>query len=84
MRLEKMVKLMEDHQDRAQAQRTRLENRIAQLELALQRNKEQRYVREQSLSSFILFRLNSKYKFEKLSHVLVFVSIIIFFKISGG
>ncbi|XP_060829007.1 golgin subfamily A member 6-like protein 24 isoform X2 [Bombus pascuorum] len=42
MRLEKMVKLMEDHQDRAQAQRTRLENRIAQLELALQRNKEQR------------------------------------------
>lgn len=51
MRLEKMVKLMEDHQDRAQAQRTRLENRIAQLELALQRNKEQRYVREQSLSS---------------------------------
>ncbi|KAF3420078.1 hypothetical protein E2986_13392 [Frieseomelitta varia] len=51
MRLEKMVKLMEDHQDRAQAQRTRLENRIAQLELALQRNKEQRYVREQSSSS---------------------------------
>ncbi|XP_043514313.1 kinesin-like protein KIF15 [Frieseomelitta varia] len=44
MRLEKMVKLMEDHQDRAQAQRTRLENRIAQLELALQRNKEQRYL----------------------------------------
>ncbi|XP_076681239.1 uncharacterized protein LOC143375725 [Andrena cerasifolii] len=42
MRLEKMVKLMEDQQDRAQAQRTRLENRIAQLELALQRNKEQR------------------------------------------
>lgn len=42
MRLEKMVKLMEDHQDRAQAQRTRLENRIAQLELALQRTKEQR------------------------------------------
>lgn len=51
MRLEKMVKLMEDHQDRAQAQRTRLENRIAQLELTLQRNKEQRYVREQSSSS---------------------------------
>ncbi|XP_076222323.1 uncharacterized protein LOC116427622 [Nomia melanderi] len=42
MRLEKMVKLMEDQQDRAQAQRTRLENRIAQLEVALQRNKEQR------------------------------------------
>ncbi|XP_076294328.1 uncharacterized protein LOC143215777 [Lasioglossum baleicum] len=46
MRLEKMVKLMEDQQDRAQAQRTRLENRIAQLEMALQRNKEQRYVRD--------------------------------------
>lgn len=42
MRLEKMVKLMEDQQDRAQAQRTRLENRIAQLELALQKNKEHR------------------------------------------
>lgn len=51
MRLEKMVKLMEDHQDRAQAQRTRLENRIAQLELAQQRSKEQRYVRENSSSS---------------------------------
>nr|XP_012144104.1 PREDICTED: myosin heavy chain, clone 203-like [Megachile rotundata] len=42
MRLEKMVKLMEDQQDRAQAQRTRFENRIAQLELAIQRSKEQR------------------------------------------
>ncbi|XP_031367720.1 myosin heavy chain, non-muscle-like isoform X3 [Apis dorsata] len=51
MRLEKMVKLMEDHQDRAQAQRTRLENRIAQLELALQRNKEQRdYIQRQTSS----------------------------------
>ncbi|XP_033334013.2 uncharacterized protein LOC117224908 isoform X1 [Megalopta genalis] len=45
MRLEKMVKLMEDQQDHAQAQRTRLENRIAQLEIALQRTKDQRYVR---------------------------------------
>ncbi|XP_015179986.1 PREDICTED: uncharacterized protein MAL8P1.12-like [Polistes dominula] len=36
LRLEKIVKQMEDHQDHAQAQRTRLENRIAQLELALQ------------------------------------------------
>ncbi|KAG7203744.1 hypothetical protein KM043_013768 [Ampulex compressa] len=46
MRLEKMVKLMEDQQDRAQAQRTRLENRIAQLEHDIQRNKEHRYVGE--------------------------------------
>ncbi|XP_047345327.1 myosin-10-like isoform X3 [Vespa velutina] len=43
LRLEKIVKQMEDHQDHAQAQRTRLENRIAQLELALQeKNKDQR------------------------------------------
>ncbi|XP_076249424.1 uncharacterized protein LOC143188839 [Calliopsis andreniformis] len=42
MRLEKMVKLMEDQQDRAQAQRTRLENRIADLQHELQKNKEQR------------------------------------------
>ncbi|XP_078036618.1 uncharacterized protein LOC144469824 [Augochlora pura] len=47
MRLEKMVKLMEDQQDHAQAQRTRLENRIAQLEIALQRTKDQRYVRNE-------------------------------------
>lgn len=48
MRLGKMVKLMEEQQDRAQAQRTRFENRIAQLELIIQRSKEQRYVREKS------------------------------------
>nr|XP_034181094.1 putative leucine-rich repeat-containing protein DDB_G0290503 isoform X2 [Osmia lignaria] len=42
MRLGKMVKLMEEQQDRAQAQRTRFENRIAQLELIIQRSKEQR------------------------------------------
>ncbi|XP_043251062.1 paramyosin-like [Colletes gigas] len=42
MHLEKMVKLMENQQDRAQAQRTRMEDRIAQLELALQSNREQR------------------------------------------
>ncbi|XP_011694998.1 PREDICTED: myosin-9-like isoform X2 [Wasmannia auropunctata] len=35
MRLEKLVKLLEDQQDRAQAQRTRLEHRIAQLEVSL-------------------------------------------------
>ncbi|KAL6439860.1 hypothetical protein ACFW04_004112 [Cataglyphis niger] len=35
MRLEKLVKLLEDQQDRAQAQRTRLEHRIAQLEINL-------------------------------------------------
>ncbi|XP_070167929.1 putative leucine-rich repeat-containing protein DDB_G0290503 [Polyergus mexicanus] len=35
MRLEKLVKLLEDQQDRAQAQRTRLEHRIAQLEISL-------------------------------------------------
>lgn len=35
MRLEKLVKLLEDQQDRAQAQRTRLEHRIAQLEMSL-------------------------------------------------
>ncbi|XP_011145375.2 uncharacterized protein LOC105186690 [Harpegnathos saltator] len=35
MRLEKLVKLLEDQQDRAQAQRTRLEHRIAQLEMNL-------------------------------------------------
>ncbi|KAI4495514.1 hypothetical protein M0802_008728 [Mischocyttarus mexicanus] len=49
LRLEKIVKQMEDHQDHAQAQRTRLENRIAQLELALQdKSKDHRYVRERS------------------------------------
>ncbi|XP_012287139.1 CAP-Gly domain-containing linker protein 1 isoform X1 [Orussus abietinus] len=43
MRLEKVVKQMEEQQDRAQAQRTRLENRIAQLELTLQeRSKDHR------------------------------------------
>ncbi|XP_014613959.1 PREDICTED: putative leucine-rich repeat-containing protein DDB_G0290503 [Polistes canadensis] len=52
LRLEKIVKQMEDHQDHAQAQRTRLENRIAQLELALQeKSKDHRYVRERSSSS---------------------------------
>nr|XP_012230750.1 PREDICTED: putative leucine-rich repeat-containing protein DDB_G0290503 isoform X2 [Linepithema humile] len=35
MRLEKLVKMLEDQQDRAQAQRTRLEHRIAQLEVSL-------------------------------------------------
>ncbi|XP_074108016.1 uncharacterized protein LOC141533186 [Cotesia typhae] len=35
-RLEKLVKQMEDQEERAQEQRTRLERRIAQLELALQ------------------------------------------------
>lgn len=35
MQLEKLVKLLEDQQDRAQAQRTRLEHRIAQLEVSL-------------------------------------------------
>ncbi|KOC65038.1 Laminin subunit alpha-1, partial [Habropoda laboriosa] len=49
-RLEQMVQLMEDHQDCAQAQRTRLEARIAELELSLQKKKEQRYVRENSSS----------------------------------
>lgn len=56
MRLEKMVKLMEDQQDRAQAQRTRLENRIAQLEQTIQKTKE-RYIRdilEIRIESFIL------------------------------
>ncbi|XP_015596901.1 putative leucine-rich repeat-containing protein DDB_G0290503 isoform X2 [Cephus cinctus] len=39
--LETMVRQMDEQQERAQAQRTRLENRIAQLELALMgRNKE--------------------------------------------
>ncbi|CAK9823619.1 hypothetical protein ANTRET_LOCUS1923 [Anthophora retusa] len=46
LRLEHMVKLMEEQQDRAQAQRTRLEARIAELEMSLQKKKEQRYVRE--------------------------------------
>lgn len=45
MRLEKLVKLLEDQQDRAQAQRTRLEHRIAQLEVNLrEKNKNDRYV----------------------------------------
>lgn len=47
MRLEKLVKLLEDQQDRAQAQRTRLEHRIAQLEVSLReksRNDSNRYV----------------------------------------
>ncbi|XP_012533312.2 golgin subfamily A member 4 [Monomorium pharaonis] len=47
MRLEKLVKLLEDQQDRAQAQRTRLEHRIAQLEVSLReksRNDNSRYV----------------------------------------
>lgn len=47
MRLEKLVKLLEDQQDRAQAQRTRLEHRIAQLEVSLQeksKNGNNRYV----------------------------------------
>jgi len=39
MRLEKLVKLLEDQQDRAQAQRTRLEHRIAQLEVSLREKK---------------------------------------------
>lgn len=52
-----MVKLMEDQQDRAQAQRTRLENRIADLQHELQKNKEQRYVGEKS--SFTKFPSDS-------------------------
>lgn len=46
MRLEQVVKLLENQQDRAQAQRTRLEYRIAQLEVRLQeKNKDgNRYV----------------------------------------
>lgn len=45
MRLEKLVKLLEDQQDRAQAQRTRLEHRIAQLEVSLrEKNNNNRYV----------------------------------------
>ncbi|RLU18517.1 hypothetical protein DMN91_008874 [Ooceraea biroi] len=47
LRLEKLVKLLEDQQDRAQAQRTRLEHRIAQLEVSLQeksKNGSNRYV----------------------------------------
>jgi len=47
MRLEKLVKLLEDQQDRAQAQRTRLEHRIAQLEVSLReksRSDSNRYV----------------------------------------
>ncbi|KAK1130240.1 hypothetical protein K0M31_018379 [Melipona bicolor] len=71
MRLEKMVKLMEDHQDRAQAQRTRLENRIAQLELTLQRNKEQRYVGEQSSSS-IKFHVETEQ--DRLSQDYIYIS----------
>ncbi|KAF7414577.1 hypothetical protein HZH68_003066 [Vespula germanica] len=73
LRLEKIVKQMEDHQDHAQAQRTRLENRIAQLELALQeKNKDQRYVRERS--SLSMSKSNStkndhdQRSFSKLSH----------------
>ncbi|XP_017790384.1 PREDICTED: myosin-11-like, partial [Habropoda laboriosa] len=49
-RLEQMVQLMEDHQDCAQAQRTRLEARIAELELSLQKKKEQRYTSRQTSS----------------------------------
>ena len=50
IQLEKMVKQMEEQQDRAQAQRTRLETRIAQLELAA-KEKNQRYVKERCVSS---------------------------------
>lgn len=53
MRLEKLVKLLEDQQDRAQAQRTRLEHRIAQLEVSLReqsRNNNNRYVRRKCYS----------------------------------
>ncbi|KYQ47435.1 hypothetical protein ALC60_13556 [Trachymyrmex zeteki] len=52
MRLEKLVKLLEDQQDRAQAQRTRLEHRIAQLEVSLReknRNDSNRYVMKKYL-----------------------------------
>ena len=48
MQLEKMVKQMEEQQDRAQALRTRLEHRIAQLEMAA-KGKNHRYVKEQSV-----------------------------------
>ncbi|KYN37275.1 hypothetical protein ALC56_08332 [Trachymyrmex septentrionalis] len=52
MRLEKLVKLLEDQQDRAQAQRTRLEHRIAQLEVSLRektKNDSNRYVMKKYL-----------------------------------
>ncbi|XP_043492389.1 interaptin-like [Polistes fuscatus] len=73
LRLEKIVKQMEDHQDHAQAQRTRLENRIAQLELALQeKSKDHRYVRERSSSSMSKSNAtkndHDKKSFSKLSH----------------
>lgn len=54
-RLEKLVKQMEDQEERAQEQRTRLERRIAQLELALQTKnstKDSRYV---GLSEFNIY-----------------------------
>lgn len=45
MRLEKLVKLLEDQQDRAQAQRIRFEHRIAQLEVSLrEKSRNDRYV----------------------------------------
>ncbi|XP_034936652.1 GRIP and coiled-coil domain-containing protein 2-like [Chelonus insularis] len=51
--LEKLVKQMEDQEGRSQEQRTRLEKRIAQLELTLEakNNKDYRYVLDRSNSS---------------------------------
>lgn len=71
MRLEKLVKLLEDQQDRAQAQRTRLEHRIAQLEVSLReksRNDSNRYVMKNYLhkpqSSIIGNRLSRAFSCE--------------------
>lgn len=71
MRLEKLVKLLEDQQDRAQAQRTRLEHRIAQLEVSLReksRSDSNRYVMRKYLrkprSSTINDRLSHAFSCE--------------------
>lgn len=71
MRLEKLVKLLEDQQDRAQAQRTRLEHRIAQLEVSLReksRNDSNRYVMRKYLrkprSSIVDDRLSRAFSCE--------------------
>ncbi|XP_024877349.1 golgin IMH1-like [Temnothorax curvispinosus] len=71
MRLEKLVKLLEDQQDRAQAQRTRLEHRIAQLEVSLReksKNDSNRYVMRKYLrkprSSIVNDRLSRAFSCE--------------------
>ncbi|EFN80620.1 hypothetical protein EAI_04204 [Harpegnathos saltator] len=62
MRLEKLVKLLEDQQDRAQAQRTRLEHRIAQLEMNL-RDK------AKNSNRYVISEHNSLYKSDRSSVV---------------